>query len=71
VETPSAFQWAENPKIAHLWGDLDPNQIHDSTGPWTPHPNNVSTGSAVEAGFTVVTNRQTKDLTPSVVISGI
>jgi len=20
VETPSAFQWAENPKIAHLWG---------------------------------------------------
>jgi len=52
-------------------GDLDPNQIHDSTGPWTPHPNNVSTGSAVEAGFTVVTNRQTNDVTPSVVISGI
>jgi len=42
-----------------LWSDLDTHLIHGSLGPVSQPPNSTSTGSAVFAGTTNVTNRQT------------
>ena len=52
---PSPFRL----KIAHSRGDLDSHLMHGSLDPPVQNPNQISIGSAVFAGLTIVIDRQT------------
>ena len=63
------------PQNCHFpWGDLDPHLIRGSLGPGPTrvlNPNGISIGSAVFAGLTDVTDRQTDHTSWSVTIDDI
>jgi len=61
IRLPVFFSGATTPKIATSpRGDLDPHLIRGSLGPARVSlPNSISIGSAVFAGHTHVTNRET------------
>jgi len=61
AKTPNAFSGSDNPKIALSHGDvkLSTPSNSGSLSPCESAPNGISIGSAVFAGLSKVTNRQT------------
>ena len=59
AETPNAVQWSEQPAICLLTVGESRPHLHGSFGYHESDPNGISIGSAVCAGLTNVTDRQT------------